>query len=152
MAVKFPPHFSLEELIRSQTATRNSIDNTPDEEQLNNLVGLAWFLESLRSRIVMQHGRTWINVSSGFRCEELNLIIGGSRTSSHMKGLAADITCPLLTPLELSKFIRDEMEDYDQIIHEFERWVHIGLADTPRLELLTAVKDNGKTKYKAGLV
>lgn len=151
--MKFPPHFSLEELVRSQTATNKGIDNTPNESQLSNLFKVAWFLESLRSRIVMQHGRTWINVSSGFRCKELNTSIGGSRTSAHMEGLAADISCPVLTPLELAKFIRDEMEDYDQIIHEFERWVHIGLSkDVPRLKLLTAVKESGKTRYKVGLV
>lgn len=154
--MKFPPHFSLEELIRSQTATRNNIDNSPDDKQLNNLVRLAWFLESLRMRVRMMRGkRIVLIVSSGFRCEELNLIIGGSKTSAHMQGLAADITCPDLTPLELAEFIRDNMADegYDQVIHEFERWVHVGLCDgLPRYEELTAAKENGKTAYKKGLI
>jgi len=154
--MKFPPHFSSEELTRSQTATRNEIDNSPDEKQLSNLIRLAWFLESLRMRIrMLVDKRAIINVSSGFRCEELNLIIGGSKTSAHMKGFAADITCPDLTPLELAEFIRDNMADegFDQVIHEFGRWVHIGLCSgLPQYEELTAVKENGKTVYKKGLI
>lgn len=154
--MKFPPHFSLEELTRSQTATRNEIDNSPDEKQLNNLIRMAWFLESLRMRIRMIiNKRSVIIVSSGFRCEELNLIIGGSKTSTHMKGLAADITCPDLTPLELAEFIRDNMADegFDQVIHEFGRWVHVGLSNgLQRYEELTAVKEDGKTIYKKGLI
>jgi len=154
--MKFPPHFSLEELTRSQKATRNEIDNSPDETQLSNLVRLAWFLESLRMRIrMLVDKRAIIIVSSGFRCEELNLIIGGSKTSAHMKGLAADITCPDLTPLELAEFIRDNMADdgFDQVIHEFGRWVHVGLCTGfPRYEELTALKENGKTIYKKGLI
>lgn len=150
--MNYPPHFSKEELTRSQTATRNEIDNTPDDEA--NLVRLAWFLESLRQRIRMNvDKRAFIIVSSGYRCPELNLIIGGSKTSAHMKGLAADITCPSLTPLELAEFIRDNMEEYDQVIHEFGRWVHIGLSsDVNRLQELTAIKENGKTVYKTGLM
>lgn len=154
--MKFPPHFTPEELTRSQTATRNEIDNSPDEKQLNNLIRLAWFLESLRMRMhMLVNKRAVIIVSSGFRCEELNLIIGGSKTSAHMKGLAADITCPDLTPIELAEFIRDNMADegFDQVIHEFGRWVHIGLCiGLPRYEELTALKENGKTVYKNGLI
>ena len=109
--MKFPPHFSLEELTRSQTATRNNIDNSPNEDELNNLIKLAWWLESLRMRLRMKHKIAVIIVSSGFRCELLNTIIGGSPTSAHMQGLAADISCPDLTPLELAEFIRDNMAD-----------------------------------------
>lgn len=154
--MKFPPHFSLEELTRSQTAARHGIDNTPNEQEKSNLLRLAWFLESLRSRLRMIHGGSiYITVSSGFRCEELNSKIGGSKTSAHMIGLAADINCPRLTPLELSQFISKNMADegFDQVIHEFERWVHIGLCEgNPRYQELTAVKENGKTIYKKGLI
>jgi len=81
--MKFPPHFSSEELTRSQAATRNEIDNSPDEKQLNNLVRMAWFLESLRMRIRMAvNKRSFIIVSSGFRCEELNLIIGAPTSAT----------------------------------------------------------------------
>jgi hypothetical protein len=154
--MKFPPHFTLEELTSSQTATRNEIDNEPNEQEKSNILRVAWFLESLRMRVRMKTGkRSVIIVSSGFRCEMLNIMIGGSKTSAHMQGLAADIMCPDLTPLELAKFIRDNMDDepFDQVIHEFNRWVHIGLSKAlPRYEELTAVKENGKTVYKKGLI
>ena len=150
--MKFPPHFTIEELTRSQTATRNGIDNTP--EDLSNLMRIAWFLESLRSKLRLEYPGAVIIVSSGYRSPELNLVIGGSKTSAHMKGLAADISCPDITPLELAQFIADTMADegFDQVIHEFERWCHVGLSEgLPRYELLTAVKENGKTIYKSGL-
>ena len=152
--MNFPPHFSEEELTRSQTATRNGIDNTPDEKHRLNLVRLAWFLETLREKLRWIHKDTYLVVSSGYRCPKLNLIIGGSKTSTHMDGLAADITCPDLTPLELAKFINDNMveEGFDQVIHEFEKWVHVGLSEKyPRLQDLTAIKENGHTVYKTGL-
>lgn len=151
--MKFPPHFKLEEFTRSQTATRNGIDNSPDETQLSNLIRIAWFLEELREKIREKHEGAYITISSGLRVEMLNVIIGGSKTSAHMKGLAADIHCNKLTPLELSKFIAENMEDFDQVIHEFGRWVHIGLCDSvPRSEELTAMKEHGKTIYKLGLI
>jgi len=151
--MKFPPHFSIEELTRSQAATRNEIDNIPDD--LSNLMRIAWFLETLREKIRLTYPHAVIIVSSGYRSPKLNLIIGGSKTSAHMKGLAADISCPDLTPLELSQFVADNMADegFDQVIHEFGRWVHVGLCEgLPRYEKLTAVKENGKTVYKHGLI
>ena len=151
--MKFPPHFTIEELTRSQTATRNGINNMPDD--LSDLMRIAWFLESLRTKIRMEYPNAVIIVSSGYRSPELNLIIGGSKTSAHMKGLAADISCPDLTPLELAQFIAGTMADesFDQVIHEFSRWVHVGLSvGLPRYELLTAVKENGKTVYHKGLI
>ena len=151
--MKFPPHFTVEELTRSQTATRNGIDNTPDD--LSNLMRIAWFLESLRTKLRLEYRNAVIIVSSGYRSPELNLVIGGSETSAHMLGLAADISCPDITPLELSQFIADTMADegFDQVIHEFGRWVHVGLSvGLPRYELLTAMKENGKTVYKHGLI
>ena len=154
--MNFPSHFSLEELTRSQTATRNEINNTPSEQEKSNLIKTAWFLESLREKLRKHyHKNLFIIVSSGFRCEELNLVIGGSKTSSHVKGLAADIVCPSLSPLELARFISENManEEFDQVIHEFGRWVHVGLTNNvPRLQELTALKENGKTAYKNGLI
>jgi len=150
---EFPTHFSLNELTFSQTAARNEIDNTPPD--LSNLLRIAWFLETLREKIRLIYPHAVIIVSSGYRSPELNLIIGGSKTSAHMKGLAADISCPDLTPLELSQFIANNMADegFDQVIHEFSRWVHVGLCEgLPRYEKLTAVKENGKTVYKLGLI
>jgi len=155
MKNEFPPHISLDELTTSQYATRHSIDNTPNEEQLRNLIKIAWFLETLRGKIRDKIDKNAIIIiSSGLRVELLNTGIGGSRTSSHVKGLAADIKCNVLTPLELAEFIRDNMSDegFDQVIHEFGRWVHVGLTDNVlRFQTLTASKRNGKTHYESGL-
>lgn len=148
----FPPHFRLEEFTFSQTAIRCEIDNSPDDIQLTNLTRLAWWLETLREKIRLIHPDAYIIISSGLRVEALNLAIGGSKTSAHMKGLAADIHCNKLTPMELAVFIRDNMEDYDQVILEFNRWVHLGLSTVPREELLTAMKEDGRTVYKQGLI
>lgn len=148
--MNYPPHFSRDELLFSQTAARNGIDNSPTSDEIEaNIVRTAWYLELLREKL----GSRPIVVSSGYRSPYLNNAIGGSKTSAHMKGLAADISCPDMTPLELSRFIAENMDDYDQVIHEFGRWVHLGLSDTsPRGELLTAMKENNKTVYKIGLL
>jgi hypothetical protein len=153
----WPPHFSLAEFTRSQTAARKGIDNSPPDIQTEaNIIRTAWFLETLRSKLRVKYGKVmYIIISSGYRCPELNAAIGGSKTSAHMRGLAADISCPGLTPLELARFIADNMieEDFDQVIHEFGRWVHLGLSDSlPRQQLLTAMKSNGRTVYKPGLL
>ena len=152
--MKFPPHFSLDELILSQTAARKGIDNTPNDEIKSNILRLAWFLETLRAKLNAHYGKTFINVSSGYRCEELNTAIGGSKTSSHVQGFAADINVPGLKPIVVARFIANNMADegFDQVIHEFGRWVHVSICDFPRYEKLTAIKENGKTIYKDGLI
>jgi len=145
--MNMPPNFTIAELTFSQTATRNGIDNTPDDEALINLAQLAWTLQEIRDGI-----KSPIIVSSGYRGLALNSAIGGSKTSAHMKGMAADISTPSMTPLELAQWIAENIAGYDQIIHEFSKWVHLGLSDTPRGQLLTAMKENGKTVYKHGLI
>jgi len=145
--MNMPPNFSISELTFSQTAARNSIDNTPDDEVLINLTQLAWTLQEIRDGI-----KSPIIVSSGYRGLALNTAIGGSKTSAHMKGMAADISTPSMTPLELAQWVAENIAGYDQIIHEFGRWVHLGLAQAPRGQLLTAMKEDGKTVYKHGLI
>ena len=143
----FAPHFSEQELTFSQTATRLGIDNSIPDELRGNLEKLSWYLEEIRGKI-----NSPIIVSSGFRCETLNDEIGGSHTSAHMKGLAADINVHGVSPLEFANFIAESMKGYDQIIHEYGRWVHVGLSDTPRGEKLTAMRENGHTVYKPGFL
>ena len=80
-------HFTLDELTKSATATRKGIDNTPNEQALKNLQDLVVnVLEPLR----VHYGRPII-ITSGFRCEKLNKAVGGSPTSQHVLGQAADI-------------------------------------------------------------
>ena len=80
-------HFTLDEMLKSPTAQRLGIDNTPNAEQLENLRDLVeYILEPLR----IHYGRPII-VTSGFRCAKLNKAVGGSSTSQHVKGEAVDI-------------------------------------------------------------
>jgi len=146
----YAPHFSQSELVFSQTAVRTGIDNDIPERLEPNLIRLSWWLETLREIL----GKPII-VSSGYRSPELNARIGGSKSSAHMQGLAADINVSGMAPFDLANLIVSEMGDtgYDQVIHEFGRWVHVGLSDSVmRLEALTAMTENGKTIYKHGII
>lgn len=147
--MEYPPHFPRRELILSDYAIRNGIDNTPQSDDIEiNLLKLAYWLEQLREKLQQP-----IIITSGYRCPELNKALGGSSTSAHMQGLAADIHCPNMSILDLAKFVTQNMGNYDQVIYEFREWVHVGLSDdVPRLELLTAAKQDGKVMYLPGFV
>ena len=146
--MKLTDHFTLEELIFSEYAQRNGIDNSPDQRVLRNLINLAKSLEDIR--ILVDEP---VIVTSGYRCPDLNKAIGGSKTSAHMKGLAADIRCYAFgTPYDLIKAIIDSPIKFDQIILEFNSWVHFGLAEGRlRNQVLTAMHVDGKTTYYEGL-
>lgn len=141
-------HFSLDELIRSDYATRKSIDNTPSAEVLENLGMLAAGLEGVRAVLSMP-----VHVSSGYRCAKLNSAIGGSKSSAHMQGLAADFTCPQFgCPADVARAIVENKLriGFDQLILE-GRWIHVAFADEPRYEVLTAHFGKGPTTYTKGI-
>jgi zinc D-Ala-D-Ala carboxypeptidase len=127
-------HFTLAELTFSQTAARNGIKNQPTPEIIQNLRRLAGALEEVRAHIGQP-----IRVSSGYRSLELNkLIAGSSKTSAHVLGLAADISVKGLSAKSLALQIAAMDHDFDQIICEYDSWVHVGLsAGQPRRQLLT---------------
>lgn len=139
-------HFTLEELTASQTATRKGIVNQPGTVELNNLKRLALTLEEVRT--LLGHP---IKISSGYRCKDLNKAIGSSDTSAHVKGLAADFTCPDFgDPKAVAKKIAESGIVFDQLIYE-GTWVHIGLSTgIPRKQTLTA-HFNGGTSYTPGI-
>jgi len=138
-------HFTLDELTISETAARQNIDNTPSPEVLANLKRLAATLEDVRALV----GKP-IVVSSGYRSPAVNKAVGGSVSSAHMTGLAADINCPGIKPAALAKLIKASGIVFDQLILEYDRWVHIGLsAKAPRGQLLTIRAGTG---YMQGLV
>lgn len=152
----YPKNFSRAELISSQTATRLDIDNEPKDNEIEvNLNHLAYWLQELRNRLSKHYKRDVpIRVTSGFRCEELNIRIGGSKRSAHCHALAADFTASGLTTKEVCLFIFQHCQDmiFDQCIDEFDRWVHIGIkkpySNEARHQYLIAFKDSGKTRYK----
>lgn len=122
-------NFTLSEMTYSQTATRLKIDNTLPSNLVGNVIALALFLQKLRNALSHHFGKdTPVIVTSGYRSHKLNKKIGGSKRSAHMLALAADIKVPNMTPLELAKFIKDNMREVDQVIVEFDQWVHVAIA------------------------
>lgn len=140
-------YFTFEELTASQTASRLWIDNIPDVEQTKNLHFLAENLDDVRELV-----RLPVVVSSGFRCLKLNRAKGSKDSSAHVKGLAADITCPKFgTPTQLFMAIQESNIQFDQLILEFPHrngWVHIAFSrENPRRECLVY---DGKSYTKVG--
>jgi len=152
--MKLSKNFSMTEFTKSQTALREGIDNTPQGEHLDSAKAL---FENVVQRVRDRFGTTVIN--SGYRSPALNKAVGGSATSQHCKGEAADIECPGIANAEVAQWIVDNC-DFDQVILEFytpgipdSGWVHVSYktADN-RKSILTAMKENGKTVYKPGLI
>lgn len=133
--MKLTPNFTLEELTQSEMAERKGLDNTPNADAKANLVRLAKFLEEIR-RVL---GRPII-INSAYRSPEVNTAIGSKPTSQHCIGCAADIKVPGLTPDNIVKEIIKTNLEYDQLIREFDSWVHISIpnkfADKPRKQVL----------------
>lgn len=142
--MKLTEHFTLEELTASDIADRHGIDNTPTSPLiLTNLKTLAEGLEHVRKLL----GKP-ILVNSGYRSVMVNSLLGSKPSSQHTKGLAADIICPSFgTPKEIIKKIVSSDINYDQVILEFERWIHISFCEEsfkPRKQAL--VIDNKGTR------
>jgi zinc D-Ala-D-Ala carboxypeptidase len=133
--MKLTPNFTLEELTISETAVRLGLDNTPNDAVKANLVRLAKFLEEIRRTL----GRP-IMINSAYRSPEVNKAIGSKPTSQHCLGCAADIRVPGLTPDNILKELLKTNLEYDQLIREFDSWVHISIpnkfADKPRRQVL----------------
>ena len=125
--MKLTENFTLEEMIKSETATRLKIDNTPNQKIIDNLKALCVnLLEPLRNKLNKP-----IIILSGYRCSELNKAVGGVGNSKHLLGQAADIKVEGMTNLDLVKFIEKNFK-YDQLILEFMNendlfsgWVHV---------------------------
>lgn len=148
-------NFSLAEMIKSETALRHDMDNTPGDVEIENLRMLCeQVLQPLRD--AYQRG---IKVNSGYRAPEVNAAVGGSRTSDHCKGQAADIEIPGVPNADLAQYIAQYF-DFTQLILEFytpgipdSGWVHVSYDPTNlKKQVMTAMKENGKTVYKQGII
>ncbi len=149
--MQIPAHLSLERLCFSETAVRKGIDNGPDTIALYNLQ----YLQGRLTQVERILGRQII-ISSGYRGPKLNAAIGGSKTSDHCNGLAADWVSPEFgTPFEVCAFLEGRLADFDQLIYE-GTWVHLGFGPRKRAQLLTARFSKNAlgmrvTKYEAGI-
>ena len=142
--MKLTEHFTLEELIASDIAARHGIDNIPSSPLIiSNLKSLAEGLEDVRKLL----GKP-ITINSGYRSLMVNSLLGSKPTSQHTKGLAADFVCPSFgTPEEIIKKIVSSDIKYDQVILEFDRWIHISFCEEgykPRKQAL--IIDSSGTK------
>lgn len=150
--IKLSKNFYLDEFTRSQTATRHgiTIDVPFGGEIYHNLKNLCEdILQPVRDALGPVH------ISSGYRPPRVNKLIGGSKTSDHIFGQAADFTVSGYTPFEVALWIERNVDNYKQLIHEFGRWVHVsvpGLNESIKKSNLTAVKVPAKLIGKARTV
>ena len=152
--VRLSTNFTLQEFTKSQTALRQGIDNTPNNEHLENAKEL---FENVVQKVRDNFGVTVIN--SGYRGTALNEAVGGSSKSQHCKGEAVDIECPGTPNYDVGKWIENNL-DFDQLILEFytpgipdSGWVHVSYkTEDNRKGVLTAMKEDGKTVYKSELI
>jgi hypothetical protein len=148
--MKLSEHFALAEFTRSESAKRHGVSNEPTPEHLENLKVLCEkVLEPIRTKFGP------LNISSGYRSKVLNHYIGGSLSSQHCEGKAADLDMDGMggaSNTEIFNYIKDNLE-FDQMIWEFgdnnkPDWVHVSYNEVKnRKQVLRALKVNGKTAY-----
>lgn len=143
-------HISWSEAVKSKTAEKHEIENTPNENQIQEMKKLA--------KNIFEPLREWaghpIRVNSFFRSPELCLKLKSKATSQHTKGQAIDIdSLGNKSNAELFDYIKDNLS-FDQLIWEFgddenPDWIHVSFVNenTNRGNILKAIKDNKKTKY-----
>lgn len=125
-------NFSLLEFTRSDTADRLGINNRPVFEHVLNLSFLASKMEVMR-RILDDRP---ISITSGYRCHQLNIAVGGSATSDHLKGLACDFFKPIgYSNSELKVLFLSQFGNFDQIII-YPSFIHVGLGSQMRRQVL----------------
>jgi len=139
-------YYTLARLIHSDTARERGRGNTPPDALLPNLRLLARGLD--RVRRLLGHR---LDISSGYRCPELNAAVGGVPHSQHAQGLAVDFTCPGFgPPIAVARAIRDSKIAFDQCIYEYSEWVHLSFSPAPRRRVLTI--HDAREGYLDGLV
>lgn len=127
-------NFKISELIHSDTAVAHNINNMPDINSLDCILDLiAYVLQPVREKL-----KKPMIITSGFRCPEVNKLVGGATNSQHLKGQAADFIVNGMSPAQIIDIIidgcgqassacphPDSRIEFDQLINEYDRWVHI---------------------------
>jgi hypothetical protein len=152
--MKLSKNFSVAELSKSEAAARQGLDNTPSMAVIDNLQAL---VDNILQPVRDKFGP--VVVTSGYRSPAVNRAIGGSATSDHTKGQAADFEVLGMANKALAEWIKDNLK-FTQLILEFPTktdpnagWVHCSYdKDDLKCQVLTAVRVNGKTVYRKGLV
>lgn len=141
-------NFRLWELVKSSTADRLGIDNTPNSEDIGNLRKLCEkILQPARDALGP------IRISSGFRSEELNIAVGGVSNSDHRLGFAADVIPINVSTKKLAEWVVENCPEFDQVILEFgtldnPNWIHLSAAPHNRKQVLRATREDGRVAYR----
>jgi hypothetical protein len=148
--VKLSKHFNLAELIKTNV---RQFDNMPNMTAIDNLQLL---VDNVLQPVRDHFGP--VVVTSGYRSPEVNKAIGGSATSDHCKGMAADFEVLGVPNKVVAEWVRDNLKT-TQLILEFpganpnDGWIHASFnKDDLKCQVLTAKKIHGKTQYLPGLV
>ena len=150
MSTMLSKHFSLNELIASETARRMNIDNEPGQEEYENLLFLTHhILQPIRDALQRP-----VIITSGLRLPLLNRLLGGDPESYHIPGLAADIRVPGMAPSPLFHFILGmRLPAIEECILEFDHWVHVASrfpsATSAKHEYLIARRQHDEISYTA---
>lgn len=141
-------HFTLEEMVFSQTAVRQGINNDPTPDVIDKLHFVAQSLEQVRELL----GGHPIIVSSGYRCPELNAAVGGSKNSDHCLGYAVDFTCPRFgSALAVAKALSECYTiSFETLIYE-GTWVHMAFRPPYNHRVMTAHFGNLGVVYSEGV-
>ena len=114
-------NFTITELVKSDTAEKAGINNTPDINSLDNLLELIFYvLQPIRDKL----GKPMI-ITSGFRSKKVNELVGGVSNSQHLYGQAADFVVNGMTPEQVVEFVKKSGIEFDQLINEYDQWTHI---------------------------
>jgi|AVFP01.1.fsa_nt_gi zinc D-Ala-D-Ala carboxypeptidase len=143
---RLSPHFSYTEMVHSDTAERRNINNVPNLTAQMNLVSLC---ENVLEPIRREFGP--VLVTSGYRSPGLNFVVGGSLNSQHMDGEAADIKVPSEHIDFVFEWICQSDIEFDQVIHEYGRWIHISYKRNGhnRKKITVATRNSeGQTHYQ----
>lgn len=137
-------YFTLDEFTASQAAARRGLSNTPEQPALDAIKDLCkHVLDPLRASV-----QNPVVISSGYRSAAVNAAVGGSRSSQHRLGQAADIIVPGLPPNRVVSLIRSLNLPFDQLINEFNSWVHVSYGPRHRRQVLLAERNrSGATFY-----
>ena len=152
--MKLTENFTLSEMVKSETALRHGLDNTPGDTEIANLKRLAEnVLQPVRN-----HYKRGVKVNSGYRAPNVNAAVGGSKTSDHCRGQAADIEIPGVANAELAEWISKNLKFTQLILEAYTKgvpdsgWVHVSYDPANlKCEVLTATFVNGKAQYSKGL-
>ncbi|BDU76282.1 D-Ala-D-Ala carboxypeptidase family metallohydrolase [Mesoterricola sediminis] len=140
-------HFTLEEMTRSEVASRRGIINTPNQDQAENLEYLCMtLLEPIRNMLGCP-----LHVNSGFRSHVVNLLVGGASNSAHLDGRACDFV-PVGMDIRLAfDAIRRSALPYDKVLLECGSWIHVQIAPKgaqPRRQAYLATGGPGAWEYQ----